>query len=189
MTPGRAVFYLLLGLLILSRGELLDIVVGGVVLANSILLLISAKRITRVFNEFRSAKYTEGGWGAVAVAMAVTAKGAVAVWLFCGCCCLAVAMAVTVDVCLCAFLRHRHRIFSSTSLSCLYLSFSVSCHLAPPIYAAHSVLPNHPNPFNPTLPPHSHLPTLLHATPHHSTPLQVTSWPVSTSSIPTTAAA
>ena len=36
---------------------------GGVVLTNSVLLLISAKRISRIFNEFRSAKYTEGKGG------------------------------------------------------------------------------------------------------------------------------
>jgi hypothetical protein len=58
--PGRAVYYLLLGLLVLSRGELLDLLVGGVALAHAVLLLVSAKRVSKVFNEFHSAKYTEG---------------------------------------------------------------------------------------------------------------------------------
>ena len=57
---GRAIVYLLVGLLILSRAELLDLIVGGIVLTNSILLLISAKSMSRVFNELHSAKYTEG---------------------------------------------------------------------------------------------------------------------------------
>ena len=57
---GRAVFYLLIGVLMLSRAEMPDLVVGGVVTALAISLLVSAKRISRVFNELHSAKYTEG---------------------------------------------------------------------------------------------------------------------------------
>ena len=57
---GRGVVYLLVGLLILSRAEVLDLLVGGIVMANSILLLISAKHMSKVFNELHSAKYTEG---------------------------------------------------------------------------------------------------------------------------------
>ena len=57
---GRAVFYLLIGVLMLSRAELPDLVVGGLVTSLAISLLVSAKRISRVFNELHSAKYTEG---------------------------------------------------------------------------------------------------------------------------------
>jgi hypothetical protein len=56
---GRGIVYLLVGLLILSRAEWLDLLVGGIVMTNSILLLISAKHMSKVFNELHSAKYTE----------------------------------------------------------------------------------------------------------------------------------
>ena len=57
---GRGVIYLLVGLLVLSRADSLDLIVGGIVLTNSILLLISARNMGKVFNELHSAKYTEG---------------------------------------------------------------------------------------------------------------------------------